>query len=58
MWRELQGFLAPRQYKLALMNAAVEQGLVVWNKTVDEYELLAFGHKRLEEYRHKIATEV
>ena len=51
-------FPAPRQYKLALMNAAVERGLVVWNKMLDKYELLGFGHKRLKEYRHKIATEV
>jgi hypothetical protein len=54
----LRVFPAPRQYKLALMNAAVERGLVVWNKMLDKYELLGFGHKRLKEYRHKIATEV
>jgi len=40
------------------VKAAIEQGLVVWNKTADKYELTTFGHKRLEEYRHKIAIEV
>jgi hypothetical protein len=40
------------------MKAEIEQGLIVWNNTVGKYELTAFGHKRLEEYRHKNATGV
>ncbi len=40
------------------MKAALEQGLIVWNKSVGKYELTGFGHKHLEEYRHKIATGV
>jgi len=39
------------------MQGAIEQGLVVWNKTADKYEL-TFRHGHLEEYRHKIAIGV
>ncbi len=54
----LQGFWASRREKLALMKAMTTQGLIVWNKTIGKYELTAFGHKRLEEYRHEIATGI
>ena len=30
----------------------------MWNKMADKHELTTFGHKRREEYRHKIAIEV
>ncbi len=40
------------------MEGALEQGLIVWNKSVGNYELTGLGHKRPEEYRHKIATGV
>jgi hypothetical protein len=52
----LKGFPAPRREKLTLVKAAIEQGLIVWNKTTDKYELTTFGYRRLEEHRHKIAT--
>jgi hypothetical protein len=51
-------FQAPGQERLALMKVAVGQGLIVWNKVVGKYELTTVGHKRLAEYRHKIATAV
>ncbi len=52
------GFRAPRQETLALMKAAVGQGLIVWNKPAGKYELTTFGHKRLAQHRHKIATGI
>jgi len=54
----LHGFTVPRRDRLLLMKSALEQGLIVWNKSVGKYELTGFGHKHLEEYRHKIATGV
>jgi len=54
----LHGFAVPRGDRLLLMEAALEQGLIVWNKSVGNYELTGLGHKRPEEYRHKIATGV
>ena len=54
----LLGFATTRQERLALMKAALRQGLMVWNITRGKYERTTFGHKRLEEYRHKIATGV
>ena len=52
----LKGFRLPGG-KLAPMQVAIEQGLVVWDKTADKYEL-AFGHSILKSYRHKIAIGV
>ena len=52
----MQGYLTLRRERLTVMKAVTEQGLVVWNKSVAKYELTARGYKRLEEYRHKIAT--
>ena len=40
------------------MKAAFRRRLMVWNTTRGEYELTTFGHKRLEDYCHKIATGV
>jgi len=47
---------APHQEKFVLMQAAIEQGLIIWNKVAGKYELTALGHKPLEQERHKIAT--
>jgi hypothetical protein len=54
----LLGFAGTRQERLVLMKAVLRQGLIVWNITRGKYELTTFGHKRLDEYRHKIATGV
>jgi hypothetical protein len=52
----LRGFLVPRQGKQDLMNAAIEEGLIVWDKIIGKYDLTTTGSARLEEHRHKIAT--
>lgn len=38
------------------MDAAIEEGLIVWDKTIGKYDLTTIGRARLAEYRHKIAT--
>jgi hypothetical protein len=48
----------PLRRWLALIKAALKQGLMVLNITRGKYERTTFGHKRFEEYRHKIATGV
>jgi hypothetical protein len=43
----LDGFLAGRSERLALMSTAGKQGLVVWNKNRSRYELTSLGESRL-----------
>jgi hypothetical protein len=43
----LDGFLAGRSERLALMSTAGRQGLVVWNKNRSRYELTSLGESRL-----------
>jgi hypothetical protein len=43
----IQGFPGGRQERLALMKAAQEQGLIVWNKAFLRYDLTTFGQRRL-----------
>jgi hypothetical protein len=52
----LRGFLVPHQGKQELMNAAIEEGLIVWDKIIGKYDLTTTGGARLEEHRHKIAA--
>lgn len=51
----LEGFEIGRDERLALMKAAMQQNLVMWNRTERKYELTTNGHKRRTEYRRKIA---
>lgn len=53
---ELHGSSVPRQGKQELMNAAIKEGLIVWDKIIGKYDLTTTGRAHLEEYRHKIAT--
>ena len=43
----LDGFLAGRSERLALMSTAGRQGLVVWDKGRSRYELTNLGERRL-----------
>jgi len=43
----IQGFPGSRQERLAFMKAALEQGLIVWNRALLKYDLTNFGQKRL-----------
>src|SRR6266542_1103623 len=43
----LDGFLAGRSERLALMATAGRQGLVVWDKSRSRYELTSLGERRL-----------
>jgi hypothetical protein len=51
-------FASARLERLAVMKAALRRGLMVWNIRAESCGRPTFGHKRLEEYRHKIATGV
>jgi hypothetical protein len=51
-----RGLLVPNQGKQKLVITAIEEGLIVWDKTLGKYDLTAAGRARLVEYRHKIAT--
>jgi len=52
------GFPAARRERLALMNAAIRQGLIAWNRMRGKFELTTQGNKCLAEHRHQTATEV
>jgi hypothetical protein len=52
----VRGLLVPNQGKQRLVTAAIERGLIVWDKTVGKYYLTATGSARLASARHKIAT--
>src|SRR5262245_8718267 len=43
----LDGFLAGRSERLALVSTAGRQGLVVWDKSRSRYELTSLGERRL-----------
>ncbi len=53
-----RGLLVPDQGKQRLVLAAIEEGLIVWDRTLGRYDLTSTGRARLTEYRHKNANEI
>jgi hypothetical protein len=54
----LHAFAMPPSEKQALMRTAIREGLMVWSKELQRYELTTIGRERLAEYRHQTATDV
>jgi hypothetical protein len=48
---------ATRSHRLALMTTATRQGLAVWNRSSDRYDLTGFGQQRLGAYGSSLALD-